>query len=109
MSNCGTWPPNEPELLSRGRALLRWRLPQMARLWDVATGQERITLKGHPATVTLVAVTPDGHTLVTASMDGTVKHWRAATDEEARAPRTELDPNDPTSPVALNVAADVLS
>ncbi|HMC90417.1 MAG TPA: tetratricopeptide repeat protein, partial [Gemmataceae bacterium] len=59
--------------------------------------------------VMLVAVAPDGHRLVTASEDGTVKHWRAATDEEARAPRTELDPNDPVSPAALAAAADILS
>jgi WD40 repeat protein len=55
------------------------------RLWDVATGQERITLKGHPAAVVRAAFAPDGKTLATASADGTLKLWRAATDPEALA------------------------
>jgi tetratricopeptide (TPR) repeat protein len=70
------------------------------RLWDVATGQERITLKGHKAGISSIAITPDGKLLATASGDGTIKLWAAATDKEATAPKTDLDPEDPDSPVA---------
>jgi len=60
------------------------------KFWDSVTGQERLTLK--TGAVTSVAFAPDGKTLATASPDGTVKLWRAATDQEATALRNELDP-----------------
>ena len=76
------------------------------KFWDAATGQERLTLKA--GAVTCVAFAPDGKTLATASADGTAKLWRAATDHEATAVRTELDPDDPESPVAVNALGDRL-
>jgi tetratricopeptide (TPR) repeat protein len=75
------------------------------RLWDVATGQERITLRGHTDDILCLAFARDGNTLATGSRDGTVRLWRAAIDPEAKAFRTELDPDDPDSPEALNEAA----
>jgi WD40 repeat protein len=78
------------------------------KLWDVATGQERVTLRGHRGGVTGVAVASDGHTLVSSSRDATVRIWRAATDAEARAPATELDPDDPDGPLAKERWGDQL-
>jgi WD40 repeat protein len=54
----------------------------MARLWDVETGKEQATLKGHEAFVFCVAFTPDGKTVATGSYDETVKLWDAATGNE---------------------------
>jgi WD40 repeat protein/serine/threonine protein kinase/Flp pilus assembly protein TadD len=71
------------------------------RLWDVATGQERITLKGHTGDISCLAFARDGNTLATGSQDGTVRLWRAAIDPEAKAFRTDFDPDDPESPAAL--------
>jgi RNA polymerase sigma factor (sigma-70 family) len=67
-----------------------------ARLWDVATGQEKTVLEGHQGTVTCVAFTPDGKTIATGSFDRTIKLWDVATGKarttltEHKAPVTAL-------------------
>jgi WD40 repeat protein len=53
-----------------------------AQVWDSATGQEILTLKGHTALVTGVVFSPDGKCLATASLDRTAKVWDAATGQE---------------------------
>jgi hypothetical protein len=55
------------------------------RIWDVATGQARTTLKmKRGRSVTAVAVAPDGTWLASGSSDGTVRIWDTATGQ-ARA------------------------
>jgi WD40 repeat protein len=44
------------------------------KLWDVATGNERASLK-HPSQVNSVAFSPDGKTLASGSTDSTIKLW----------------------------------
>ncbi len=48
---------------------------------EVATGMERLTLKGHTGRVTAVAYRPDGKSLATASWDQTVRFWNPMTGE----------------------------
>jgi WD40 repeat protein len=45
------------------------------KLWDMETGQEVYTLRGHAGAVYGVAFSPCGRRLATASGDGTVKIW----------------------------------
>src|SRR5206468_10167992 len=77
-------------------------------LWDVATGQERMTLKGHNAAVHRLAFSPRGHTLASGSDDGSVRLWQAASEPEATARKIELDADDPANPLARNDAAEKL-
>src|SRR5262249_49752190 len=53
------------------------------RVWDVETGQELLTLKGHTGWVYSVAFSPDGTRIVSGSGEGAVKVWEAHTGQEA--------------------------
>lgn len=52
------------------------------RLWDAATGQEALTLKGHTAGVKCLAFSPNGNRLASAGQDTTVKVWDTTTGLE---------------------------
>ena len=65
--------PNGTTLASRGDGEVR--------LWDVVTGQHKVTLKGHTDRVYSVAFSPDGTTLASASRDGEVRLWDAVTGQ----------------------------
>src|SRR5262249_52130719 len=58
---------------------------QTVRLWDVATGQERMTLGGFASGVRAVAFSPDGNTLAAGSTDGLIRVWHAPRGLEAVA------------------------
>ena len=45
------------------------------RLWDAATGEERLILAGHSAGVVDVTVGPEGKRLASVSLDGTMRVW----------------------------------
>jgi WD40 repeat protein len=59
------------------------------RLWDTATGQERVVLKGHRGEICDLAFTPDGRRLASGSRDNTIKLWDVATGEELSTLRHE--------------------
>jgi WD40 repeat protein len=59
----------------------------MARLWDVATGKLRRTLRGHTDFVRDVDFRRDGKVLVSASDDGDARTWNVATGRAIRVLR----------------------
>jgi WD40 repeat protein len=53
-----------------------------AGLWDLPSRRLRTSIKGHRHGVTGVGISPDGHTIVTASWDGSlrVSEWLSASE-----------------------------
>jgi WD40 repeat protein len=62
-----------------GKTLASGSFDGTIKLWDVATGKERATLKGHTGWVRSVAYSPDSKTLASGSEDETIKLWDVAT------------------------------
>ncbi len=54
----------------------------VVRLWDSVTGRELFTLTGHTGWVENIAISPDGKSLASASLDGTVKIWSLEPGQE---------------------------
>jgi WD40 repeat protein len=52
------------------------------KVWEAATGKERVTLTGHTGSVHACAISPDSSFIVSASADNTLKIWDAATGKE---------------------------
>src|SRR5262249_18384799 len=61
------------------------------KLWDVRTGQDLLTLKGHAGGVTSVAFSPDGLRIASIDGEGTLKLWDAPTEQHARYFKGHLD------------------
>jgi len=65
-----------------GKTLATANRDNSLKLWDVVTGNERVSLKGHVGAVECVAFSPDGKTLAAGSDDGTIKLWDVAKGKE---------------------------
>jgi WD40 repeat protein/serine/threonine protein kinase len=54
----------------------------LVKVWDVATGRNILTCKGHTERINGVALSPDGKRIVSGSEDSTLKVWDAVTGAE---------------------------
>jgi WD40 repeat protein/serine/threonine protein kinase len=73
--NCLAFSPDGKFLASGGNS-------RMVRLWDLSTGQEVLTLKGHTDRVVALAFHPGGTRLASGGWDRTVRLWELATGQE---------------------------
>jgi WD40 repeat protein len=64
-----------------GERLLSAGADGAGRVWDLASGEEVLTLEGHSGSVEAAAFGPDG-TIATGGSDGTLRLWDAATGEQ---------------------------
>jgi WD40 repeat protein len=73
-----------------GRHVLTGSADRTARFWDVSTGSEIRTLRGHNGAVTAVAFSRNGRWMATASADATARVWSSPS---ATAAARELGPH----------------
>ena len=45
------------------------------KMWNLETGEEALTLRGHTGPVSSLALSSDGKRLFSGSFDGTIKAW----------------------------------
>jgi predicted NACHT family NTPase len=64
-----------------GKLLATGGTDGVVRCWEVTSGRELLTCKGHSNLVRSVAFSPDGKTLATGSGDRTIKLWDCHTGE----------------------------
>ena len=64
-----------------GRSALSGSDDCTLKLWDLATGQPRLTFTGHTGAVSAVAIFPDGRAALSGSTDGTLRLWDLTTGQ----------------------------
>jgi WD40 repeat protein len=77
-------------LISTGDAIGNDPAEQAIRFWDLESGKESATLTGHRKTVTSLALSADGKTLASGSLDTTVLLWDVADRLTRPQPEREL-------------------
>ena len=70
-----------------GRRLASASEDGTVKVWDAATGQEALTLRGHTGWVRTVAFSPDGRASPRPATIATVKVWDVATGQEVARPQ----------------------
>jgi WD40 repeat protein len=71
-------------LSSDGTWLVTGSWEGAVRLWDLRTGKQIRTFKGHADMITAAALSRDSKSLVTASLDGTARLWAVASGKVQR-------------------------
>jgi WD40 repeat protein len=76
-----------------GRLIATSSWDETAKVWNAATGQDLLTLRGNAGRALLsIAFSPDGKGVITGGVDGIAKVWDAATGRELLALRGHAGP-----------------
>src|SRR5207237_8711265 len=67
-----------------GKTLATASFDNTVKLWDFATGKEKMTLKGHTAPVYAVVYDKDGTLIATAGQDNSIRIWDAKEGKSVR-------------------------
>jgi RNA polymerase sigma factor (sigma-70 family) len=81
-----TYAPSALAISPDGKTLATGGTDKIVRLWDLTTGKETHTLKGHDWWVVALAFSPDGKTLYSGSWDATVRRWDVKAGKELPGP-----------------------
>lgn len=81
-----------------GTLVVSGALGETARVWEAATGRERVVLAEHGGTDADAAFVPDGTMIVTGSSDREVRVWDAATGTS----RARFECNDRVNALAVS-------
>jgi hypothetical protein len=76
-----TWFVNSVAISLDGRRIVSGSKDKTVRVWDIATGQNVLTLTGHADEVNSVAISPDARRIVSGSSDRSVKVWDIRTGQ----------------------------
>jgi WD40 repeat protein len=68
-------------LSADGRRLYSGSFDSTTKVWNLETGEETLTLRGHASVVTSLAVSADGKQLFSGGSDG-IKLWDLETGKE---------------------------
>jgi WD40 repeat protein len=78
-----TFSPDSARLAAGGMELHR-PAPGRVQVWEVPSWKSLVTFDTHTQAVKRVAFSPDGRTLATGGMDGTLRLWEVAAGKERR-------------------------
>lgn len=81
----GTGTVTDVDISTDGRWVLTAGSDRVARIWDLSTGRERTTLRGHDGVLYGARFSHDGRLVVTSSADGTARIWDAETGRQTRS------------------------
>jgi WD40 repeat protein/serine/threonine protein kinase len=65
-----------------GQRIVTGSYDYTAKVWEVASGKELLTFKGHKKLIRSVAFSPDGQRIITGSEDQTAKVWELVAGRE---------------------------
>ncbi|NJL84004.1 MAG: protein kinase [Chloroflexaceae bacterium] len=91
-------------ITSEGQVIGTGSDDKIIHVWNLATGENLCTLKGHSSWVSTVVVSSDGKQLISGSSDNTIRIWDLATCQESQV----LAVNSTANAVALSSKGGII-